>query len=104
MTSEIRKGYMLNGRECKPSLVEFSKIVKNSVNDSKEVDIQGRGGTDMGKIIGIESWNQQFSSCRDGRRQANNNPGEQKRNTSIGGKAFPGPVVNVYQRWATYSR
>jgi molecular chaperone GrpE len=41
VTAEIRKGYMLNGRVLRPSLVEISKIVKNSVNDSKEMDIQG---------------------------------------------------------------
>jgi molecular chaperone GrpE len=41
VTAEIRKGYMLNGKVLRPSLVEISKIVKNSVNDSKEVDIQG---------------------------------------------------------------
>jgi len=41
VTAEIRKGYMLNERVLRPSLVEISKIVKNSVNDSKEVDIQG---------------------------------------------------------------
>ncbi len=41
-TAEIRKGYMLNGRVLRPSLVEISKkIIKNSVNDTKEVDIQG---------------------------------------------------------------
>ena len=44
VTAEIRKGYMLNGRVLRPSLVEISKIVKNSVNDSKEVDIQGEQG------------------------------------------------------------
>jgi molecular chaperone GrpE len=47
VTAEIRKGYMLNGRVLRPSLVEISKkIIKNSVNDSKEVDIQRgeRGG------------------------------------------------------------
>jgi molecular chaperone GrpE len=44
VTAEIRKGYMLNGRVLRPSLVEISKIVKNSVNDSKEVDIQGGQG------------------------------------------------------------
>jgi molecular chaperone GrpE len=46
VTAEIRKGYMLNGRVLRPSLVEISKkIIKNSVNDSKEVDIQrGEGG------------------------------------------------------------
>jgi molecular chaperone GrpE len=43
VTAEIRKGYMLNGRVLRPSLVEISKIVKNSVNDSKEVDNQGGG-------------------------------------------------------------
>jgi molecular chaperone GrpE len=43
VTAEIRKGYMLNGRVLRPSLVEISKIVKNSVNDSKEMDIQGGG-------------------------------------------------------------
>lgn len=43
VTLEIRKGYMINGRVLRPSLVEISKIVKNSVNDSKEVDIQGGG-------------------------------------------------------------
>ena len=44
VTAEIRKGYMLNGRVLRPSLVEISKIVKNSVSDSKEVDIQGGQG------------------------------------------------------------
>jgi molecular chaperone GrpE len=43
VTAEIRKGYMLNTRVLRPSLVEISKIVKNSVNDSKEMDIQGDG-------------------------------------------------------------
>jgi molecular chaperone GrpE len=41
VTTEIRKGYMLNGRVLRPSLVEISKIVKNSVNNTKEMDIQG---------------------------------------------------------------
>ena len=41
VTAEIRKGYMLNGRVLRPSLVEISKIVKNSVNDTKELNIQG---------------------------------------------------------------
>jgi molecular chaperone GrpE len=41
VTAEIRKGYMLSGRVLRPSLVEISKIVKNSVNDTKEMDIQG---------------------------------------------------------------
>jgi molecular chaperone GrpE len=43
VTAEIRKGYMLNDRVLRPSLVEISKIVKNSVNDTKQVDIQGDG-------------------------------------------------------------
>jgi len=43
VTAEIRKGYMLNDRVLRPSLVEISKIVKNSVNDSKEMDNQGGG-------------------------------------------------------------
>ena len=43
VTAEIRKGYMLNGRVLRPSLVEISKIVKNSVNDTKELNIQGGG-------------------------------------------------------------
>ena len=42
VTAEIRKGYMLNGRVLRPSLVEISKkIIKNRVNDTEEVDIQG---------------------------------------------------------------
>jgi molecular chaperone GrpE len=42
VTTEIRKGYMLNGRVLRPSLVEISKkIIKNSVNDTKEIDNQG---------------------------------------------------------------
>jgi molecular chaperone GrpE len=44
VTAEIRKGYMLNGRVLRPSLVEISKIVKNNVNDTKEVNIQGEQG------------------------------------------------------------
>jgi molecular chaperone GrpE len=45
VTAEIRKGYMLNGRVLRPSLVEISKkIVKNSVNDTKETDNQGGKG------------------------------------------------------------
>jgi molecular chaperone GrpE len=44
VTAEIRKGYMLNGKVLRPSLVEISKIVKNSVNDTKEVNIQGGQG------------------------------------------------------------
>ncbi|MGI0037598.1 MAG: nucleotide exchange factor GrpE [Nitrososphaera sp.] len=35
VTSEVRKGYMLNGKVLRPSLVEISKkIVRNSVSDS----------------------------------------------------------------------
>ena len=35
VTSEIRKGYMLNGKVLRPSLVEIArKIVRNSVSDS----------------------------------------------------------------------
>jgi molecular chaperone GrpE len=45
VTAEIRKGYMLNGRVLRPSLVEISKkIIKNSVNDTKETDNQGGEG------------------------------------------------------------
>ena len=44
VTAEIRKGYILNGRVLRPSLVEISKIVKNSVNDTKELNIQGEQG------------------------------------------------------------
>ena len=44
VTAEIRKGYILNGRVLRPSLVEISKIVKNSVNNNKEMDIQGGQG------------------------------------------------------------
>ena len=43
VTTEIRKGYQLNNRVLRPSLVEISKkIVKNSVSDSsnKETDNQ----------------------------------------------------------------
>jgi molecular chaperone GrpE len=37
VTTEIRKGYMLNSKVLRPSLVEISKkIVKNSVSDTKE--------------------------------------------------------------------
>jgi molecular chaperone GrpE len=47
VTAEIRKGYMLNGRVLRPSLVEISKkIIKNSVNDTKESDNQGGEGGD----------------------------------------------------------
>ena len=42
VTAEIRKGYMLNDKVLRPSLVEISKIVKNSVSDTnKEPDSQG---------------------------------------------------------------
>ena len=42
VTSEIRKGYMFNGKVLRPSLVEISKkIVKNSVSDTKKPNNQG---------------------------------------------------------------
>jgi len=42
VTAEIRKGYMLNDKVLRPSLVEISKIIKNSVSDTnKEPDSQG---------------------------------------------------------------
>jgi molecular chaperone GrpE len=42
VTNEIRKGYMLNAKVLRPSLVEISKkIVKNSVSDTKEANNQG---------------------------------------------------------------
>ena len=45
VTAEIRKGYMLNGRVLRPSLVEISKkIIKNRVNATKETDNQGGEG------------------------------------------------------------
>ena len=45
VTAEVRKGYMLNGKVLRPSLVEISKkIIKNSVNDTKETDNQGGKG------------------------------------------------------------
>ncbi len=45
VTAEIRKGYMLNGRVLRPSLVEISrKIVKNSVSDTtNESDTDNQG-------------------------------------------------------------
>jgi len=45
VTTEIRKGYMLNGRVLRPSLVEISKkIVKNSVSaTTKESDTSNKG-------------------------------------------------------------
>lgn len=42
VTAEIRKGYMLNSKVLRPSLVEIAKkIVKNSVSDTNEPDNQG---------------------------------------------------------------
>jgi len=42
VTAEIRKGYMLNSKVLRPSLVEIAKkIVKNSVSDINEPDNQG---------------------------------------------------------------
>lgn len=42
VTAEIRKGYMLNSKVLRPSMVEIAKkIVKNSVSDTKEPDNQG---------------------------------------------------------------
>jgi len=39
VTGEIRKGYMLNNKVLRPSLVEISKkIVKNTVNDTDELE------------------------------------------------------------------
>jgi len=39
VTDEIRKGYMLNNKVLRPSLVEISKkIVKNTVNDRDELE------------------------------------------------------------------
>ena len=39
VTGEIRKGYMLNNKVLRPSLVEISKkIVKNTVNDRDELE------------------------------------------------------------------
>ncbi|HKZ62625.1 MAG TPA: nucleotide exchange factor GrpE [Nitrososphaera sp.] len=39
VTAEIRKGYMLDSKVLRPSLVEISKkIVKNSVSDTKQDD------------------------------------------------------------------
>lgn len=40
--AEIRKGYMLNGRVLRPSIVEISKkIIKNSVSDTTEQEEKG---------------------------------------------------------------
>jgi molecular chaperone GrpE len=42
VTAEIRKGYMLNGRVLRPSMVEISKkIIKNSVSDTTEQEEKG---------------------------------------------------------------
>ena len=39
VTGEIRKGYMLNNKVLRPSIVEVSKkIVKNTVNDTDELE------------------------------------------------------------------
>jgi len=45
VTTEIRKGYMLNGKVLRPSLVEISKkIIRNSVSDTtKEADTSNQG-------------------------------------------------------------
>src|SRR5437763_14651776 len=43
VTNEIRKGYMLNNKVLRPSLVEISKkIVKNTVNDTEEIEKETR--------------------------------------------------------------
>ena len=39
VTNEIRKGYMLDNKVLRPSLVEISKkIVKNTVNDTEKAE------------------------------------------------------------------
>jgi molecular chaperone GrpE len=39
VTGEIRRGYMLNNKVLRPSLVEISKkIVKNTINDTDELE------------------------------------------------------------------
>ncbi|HEV8405765.1 MAG TPA: nucleotide exchange factor GrpE [Nitrososphaera sp.] len=43
VTAEIRKGYMLNDKVLRPSLVEISKIVKNSVSDTNKEPDSHRG-------------------------------------------------------------
>jgi molecular chaperone GrpE len=45
VTAEIRKGYMLNGKVLRPSLVEISKkIIRNSVSDTTmEADTNNQG-------------------------------------------------------------
>jgi len=43
VTNEIRKGYMLNNKVLRPSLVEISKkIVKNTVNDTEKIEKETR--------------------------------------------------------------
>jgi molecular chaperone GrpE len=43
VTSEIRKGYMLNNKVLRPSLVEISKkIVKNIINDTETIEKETR--------------------------------------------------------------
>lgn len=45
VTTEIRKGYLLNNNVLRPSLVEISKkIVKNSVSDSSNKEIDNQQG------------------------------------------------------------
>jgi len=42
VTAEIRKGYMLNDRVLRPSMVEISKkIVKNTVSDTRQEEERG---------------------------------------------------------------
>ena len=43
VTGEIRKGYMLNNKVLRPSIVEISKkIVKNTVNDTEKIEKETR--------------------------------------------------------------
>lgn len=43
VTDEIRKGYMLNNKVLRPSLVEISKkIVKNIINDTETIEKESR--------------------------------------------------------------
>jgi len=43
VTGEIRKGYMLNNKVLRPSLVEISKkIVKNIINDTETIEKESR--------------------------------------------------------------
>jgi molecular chaperone GrpE len=45
VTTEIRKGYLLNNKVLRPSLVEISKkIVKNSVSDSSNKETENQQG------------------------------------------------------------